>query len=79
LTSGPELHNTLETAQAAEKFERPAKIVIASAAKQSRSSIKTTSVWIATSGFALLATAAAGLFSSLQELQSDWERACNRV
>jgi hypothetical protein len=46
--------------QAAEKLKKAVRIVIASGAKQSRKSMESTSVWIATPGFALLAMTNAG-------------------
>ena len=51
--------------QAAETLKNPAAIVIASEAKQSRSSMKSMNGWIATPGFALLAMTDAAFFSSL--------------
>jgi hypothetical protein len=67
---------------AAEKLKRPAKIVIASAAKQSRSSIKTTSVWIATPGFALLAITKLGISAACEDpcvVSFNQAKGCNLV
>jgi hypothetical protein len=53
-------------------LKKPAKIVIASVAKQSRKPMKSTAVWIATPGFALLAMTAQGFFSSLLAGRDIW-------